>query len=379
MTLPLDYEILRLLWWAILGVLLIGFAVLQGFDLGVAILSPAVTKNDMERRILLNTTGPVWESNQVWLILGGGAVFAAWPLLYSVSFSGLYLGMFLALFTFILRPVGFKFRSKKDSPTWRFYWDVLLFIGGIAPALVLGLALGNVVLGLPFHFTNDLRVVYTGTFWQLFTPFPILCGVLCILTCARQGAAYLCLKTIDSIQEQSKRYLSFSNWAIFVLFTVLSIWAFTGLNGYEIAGQLNPDGPSNPLFKQVIQSQGWTVFKKVPLLYAVPALVLVFCLTTQFFNYLNCYVLSFISSSISTAMLLATFGISLFPLLLPSSTNLSHSLTIFDASSSHLTLFVMLLAVIIFLPIVLVYISWAYRVMKGPVTQEEVNQREGAY
>src|SRR5262245_2347834 len=145
---PLDYELLRLLWWAVLGVLLIGVAVMNGLDLGAAILLPAVAKSDIERRIVINTVGPVWEGNQVWLILGGGAIFAAWPPLYAVAFSGFYLAMFVVLSALILRPVGFKYRSKRDSEQWRSRWDWALFVGGFVPALIFGVAVGNVLQGV---------------------------------------------------------------------------------------------------------------------------------------------------------------------------------------------------------------------------------------
>ena len=152
------YEILRLIWWALLGILLIGFAVTDGFDLGAAILLPFVAKTDAERRVAINTVGPVWEGNQVWFILGGGAIFAAWPPLYAVAFSGFYLAMFLVLCALILRPVAFKFRSKLAHPTWRSIWDWALFVAGLVPSLVFGVAFGNVLEGAPFRFDETLRM-----------------------------------------------------------------------------------------------------------------------------------------------------------------------------------------------------------------------------
>src|SRR6202044_868175 len=146
-----EYEILRLIWWALLGILLIGVAVMDGFDLGTAILLPFVGKTEMERRIVINTVGPVWEGNQVWLILGGGAIFAAWPPLYAVAFSGFYLAMLLLLCALILRPAGFKYRSKLQDTRWRTTWDTALFIAGLVPALVFGVAFGNALQGVPFR------------------------------------------------------------------------------------------------------------------------------------------------------------------------------------------------------------------------------------
>src|SRR3990167_5449502 len=147
----ITYHLLRLIWWALLGVLLAGFAITDGFDLGIGMLLPWVARTDNERRVVLNTIGPVWEGNQVWFVLGGGAVFAAWPLLYAVSFSGFYFAMLLVLLALILRPVGFKYRSKLPNLTWRQTWDTCLFIAGLAPALLFGVAIGNVLQGVPFN------------------------------------------------------------------------------------------------------------------------------------------------------------------------------------------------------------------------------------
>ena len=158
-----DYQTLRIIWWLLLGVLLVGFAVTDGFDMGVGALLPFAARTDAERRVVINTVGPVWEGNQVWFILGGGAIFAAWPALYALSFSGFYLAMFLVLAALILRPVGFKYRSKKPDPAWRTRWDWALFIGGAVPSLIFGVAVGNALQGVPFHLTSDLRPIYEGT------------------------------------------------------------------------------------------------------------------------------------------------------------------------------------------------------------------------
>ncbi|MGH7225237.1 MAG: cytochrome d ubiquinol oxidase subunit II, partial [Gemmataceae bacterium] len=176
----LAYENLRLIWWALLGTLLIGFAVTDGFDLGVATLLPFVARTDVERRVAINMVGPVWEGNQVWIILGGGAIFAAWPPLYAVAFSGFYLAMFLVLCALILRPVAFKFRSKVANPTWRSIWDWALFIGGLVPSLIFGVAFGNVIQGVPFRFDDTLRMTYEGTLVGLLNPFALLCGLVSV-------------------------------------------------------------------------------------------------------------------------------------------------------------------------------------------------------
>ncbi len=377
----LDYELLRLIWWALLGILLIGFAILDGFDLGVAGLLPFVSKTDVERRVVLNTVGPIWEGNQVWLILGGGAIFAAWPALYAVSFSGFYLAIFLALFAIIIRPVGFKFRSKMPSPQWRNFWDNALFVGGIVPALIFGVAFGNLFLGVPFYFNEELRSFYTGGFFELLTPFPLLCGVLAVLMMLLQGSTFLALKTEEKIQKRSIAYGQVIALLTAILFAVCGVWLWSSIEGYAIISKINPAGPSNPVIKEVIRQTGaWMAWhQSYPLTYAIPAFGIFTALITALLLRTKCYTWAFISSSLSTFSIIATAGLSLFPFLLPSNTHPSHSLTVWDASSSQMTLFFMLIATLIFLPVVLVYTAWVYRVLRGKVTEKTIEQETNSY
>src|SRR5450432_3814335 len=191
---PLDYATLRVLWWLILGVLLIGFAVMDGFDLGVGATFRFTGRTDAERRALLAGVEPVWEGNQVWFILGGGAAFAAWPLLYATSFSGLYLAMFLVLVALILRPAGFTFRGKLTDARWRTGWDIALTLGGALPALLLGVAFANLFLGVPFHFDSMQRPVVTGSFFSLLHPFALLGGIISLSMLLLHGNAYAAMK-----------------------------------------------------------------------------------------------------------------------------------------------------------------------------------------
>ncbi|HJS34196.1 MAG TPA: cytochrome d ubiquinol oxidase subunit II, partial [Pseudoxanthomonas sp.] len=235
-TIPLDYATLRLIWWLLLGILLIGFAVMDGFDLGVGTLLPAVARTDAERRLVLNVVGPVWEGNQVWLILGGGAIFAAFPALYAVSFSGFYLAMFLILFALILRPVGFKFRSKVEDPRWRAVWDWALFVGGFVPALVFGVAMGNVLLGVPFHFDDTLRIHYSGGFFALLSPFAVLCGLVSVAMLVAHGASMLVIKTDGPVAMRARRLGSLAAVATAVLFVLAGVWVAKGVDGYAVVG-----------------------------------------------------------------------------------------------------------------------------------------------
>lgn len=378
----LDYTTLRVIWWLLLGVLLIGFAVMDGFDLGVGALLPFVAKTDDERRLVINTVGPVWEGNQVWLVLGGGAIFAAWPPLYAVSFSGFYLAMFVILFALILRPVGFKYRGKMPSQRWRNNWDWALFIGGFIPALIMGVAVGNVLLGVPFHFDDSQRVWYTGTFFGLLTPFALLAGLLSVAMLVSHGAAMLVLKTDGPVAERSARFGSIAALISFVLFALGGIWVALGLPGYAITSQVVSDGASNPLLKsaEITAAGGWMLnYKAMPATILAPAAGLLGALASAVLLRKRRGGLAFIASGLSIAGIIFTVGFAIFPFLLPSSSQPGSSLTLWDASSSHLTLWIMLLATVIFLPIIIAYTTWVYRVLKGKTTLSEMGENPNAY
>src|ERR1700746_2478454 len=243
MSIPLDYEILRLIWWLFLGVLLIGFAIMGGFDLGVAMLLPFVARNDSERRVTINAIGPSWEGHQVWLILGAGALFAAWPPVYAASFSGFYLAMFLVLATLILRPVGFEFRNKVPNPRYRTFWDCALFAGGLVPSVVFGVAFGNLLQGVPFHIDSDLRVHYEGSgLFELLNPFGLLCGLVSAAMLATHGAIYLTLKTEGVVQARARTTVQLSVLATIILFAVAGLWVAWGIDGYASHRPIAPHG-----------------------------------------------------------------------------------------------------------------------------------------
>ena len=229
-----SYEVLRLIWWALMGVLLIGYAVTDGFDLGIGTLLPFVARTDIERRTVINTIGPIWEGNQVWLILGGGAIFAAWPQLYAVSFSGFYLAMFAILFAFILRPVAFKFRSKREDPAWRSRWDWVLFMAGLLPSIIFGVAVGNVLQGVPFHIGEDMQIFYEGTFLGLLNPFGLLCGLVSLAMLVMHGAAWLQLKTSGMVAERARRFGIVAAILTVVLYAVAGVVLAHLVNGYSV-------------------------------------------------------------------------------------------------------------------------------------------------
>jgi len=370
----LDYETLRVLWWILLGVLLIGFAIMDGFDLGVATLLPVVGRTDTERRVLINCLGPVWEGNQVWFILGGGAIFAAWPPLYAVSFSGFYIAMFLVLVALILRPVGFKFRGKLPSPGWRNAWDGALTVGGFVPALIFGVAVGNVLQGVPFAFDDSLRVTYTGGFFDLLNPFALLCGVVSVAMLVMHGGVFIALKTEGVIAARGARAAMLAAPLMVVLFVAAGVWVAYGIDGYAFAAASINAGPSNPLGKEVVvRSGGWLDNYGVwPPAMAVPAIGIVGAVLAVLLLKNRRPGAAFVASAASVAGVVGTVGVSMFPFLLPSSTDPGSSLTVWDSSSSHLTLFIMLIAAIIFMPIILAYTSWVFRVLRGKVTADYV-------
>lgn len=380
-TIPLDYATLRLIWWLLLGILLIGFAVMDGFDLGVGTLLPAVARTDAERRLVLNVVGPVWEGNQVWLILGGGAIFAAFPALYAVSFSGFYLAMFLILFALILRPVGFKFRSKVEDPRWRAVWDWALFVGGFVPALVFGVAMGNVLLGVPFHFDDTLRIHYSGGFFALLSPFAVLCGLVSVAMLVAHGASMLVLKTDGPVAVRARRLGSLAAVATAVLFVLAGVWVAKGVDGYAVVGAAVTDAASNPLFKQVTSVRGgWMAnYQAMPWTWLFPVLGVAGSLAAAALLRAGRGMAAFLASALAIAGIILTEGLAVFPFLLPSSTHPASSLTLWDASSSHLTLFVMLVATVVFLPLVLLYTAWVYRVLRGKVSPESLEQNHNAY
>lgn len=378
----LDYSTLRVVWWALLGFLLVGFAVMDGFDLGIASALHLVARTDAERRVVINVMAPVWEGNQVWLITGGGAIFAAWPLLYAMAFSGFYLAMMLLLVALILRPVGFKYRSKIEDPGWRASWDAVLAGSGIVAALVFGVAVGNVIQGVPFRFDADtLRPVYEGGFFGLFTPFPLLCGVLSVILLVMHGCVFLLMKTEGAVSARAKSLAQLCAIAVILLFAAAGVWVFHGLDGYAIVGEAARSAASNPLGKEVaVEAGAWARnFNQWPAMWLAPAFGLGGALLVLALGFGPWMRLAFLASVCSVAGVVLTFGFALFPFLLPSSLMPGASLTIWDASASHMSLWVMLIAVLIFMPVVMMYTAWVYRVMSGRVTERSVRETPNAY
>lgn len=376
----LDYDTLRVIWWALLGVLLVAFAVTDGFDLGTGTLLPFVARTDLERRVVINTVGPVWEGNQVWLVLGGGAIFAAWPQLYAVSFSGFYLAMAAVLLALILRPVGFKYRSKRDSSQWRAAWDWALFVGGFVPALIFGVAMGNVLQGVPFRIQPDMQIFYEGGFFGLLNPFALLCGLVSVAMLVMHGAAWLVLKTDGLVASRARAWGIRAALATVALYAVAGVLLWNVVDGYRISSELVTTGPSNPLFKTVqanvagawfanYAAHSWT--QLAPAAGIVGALLAWMALVKRKEG------VAMLASSLSVAGIVLSVGASMFPFILPSSIQPQASLTVWDSSSSHLTLFIMLVCACIFLPLIIMYTSWVYKVLWGKVNPTDIRDGQG--
>ncbi|MDK4734671.1 cytochrome d ubiquinol oxidase subunit II [Rhizobium sp. CNPSo 3490] len=373
----IDYETLRVIWWLLLGVLLIAFATTGGFDLGVGTLLPFVARTDTERRVAINTIGATWEGNQVWLILGGGAIFAAWPPLYAVSFSGFYLAMFAILLALVLRPVGFKYRSKRDSSRWRNGWDWALFIGGFVPALIFGVAVGNVLQGVPFRFADDMRIFYEGSFFALLNPYALLCGLLSVAMLTMHGAAWLVLKASGPVAERARNYGSIAALSAIVLFALGGLFLWIGVGGYRITSDISPIGPSNPLLKTVASEKGAWLGNYDAHSWMIIAPVLGFAGAALAFIAMRARreVMTLLFSKVAIFGIISTVGLSMFPFILPSSLDPRSSLTVWDASSSHMTLFIMLVVSVIFLPIIFAYTAWVYKVLWGKVDEKSVTDK----
>lgn len=377
----IDYETLRLIWWVLLGVLLIGFAVTDGYDMGVGMLLPFLGRDDVERRVMINSVGPVWEGNQVWFILGGGAIFAAWPPLYAVSFSGFYLAMFVVLAALILRPVAFKYRSKREEPGWRAVWDGALFISGFVPVLIFGVAVGNVLQGVPFRLDDDLRSFYTGSFFGLLNPFALLCGLLSVAMLAMHGAGWLVLKTQGAVAARARVVGAIAALLTIALFVLGGMVLYLWVDGYRVLGAQDMAGPSNPLYKQVaVQAGAWfDNYRAYPLLLLAPLLGVVGA-GLAFIGLRGRWEgLALLASGASIVGVIGTVGVSMFPFILPSSIDPRSSLTVWDSSSSHQTLFIMLVVTLILLPIVLAYTAWVHRILWGKVDEAALRREDGHF
>jgi cytochrome d ubiquinol oxidase subunit II len=372
-----DYATLKIIWWLLVGALLVGFAVMDGHDMGVGTLLTFVGRSDLERRVVINTVGPHWDGNQVWFITAGGALFAAWPIVYATAFSGFYWAMMLVLWALFFRPVGFDYRSKIHNATWRSTWDWGLFIGGAVPPLVFGIAFGNLLQGVPFQFDDYLVSTYSGSFWQLLNPFALLSGVVSSAMITLQGGTYLAHRTEGVIQQRAIRGAVVAAIVLVLAFVAAGIW-LQGIDGYRITSVIDGSALPDPLAKTVVREAGaWMLnYGKQPLLWLLPAMALAGALLAAGLLLARHTLSAFVASSLAVIGIIGTAGASMFPFIMPSSSMPDASLTVWDSVSSHLSLAIMFWATLIFLPLIVVYTSWAYRIMRGKVTVAHIRAND---
>lgn len=373
-----DYEILKLIWWALIGILLIGFSITNGMDIGTGILLPFIGKNDDQRRAAINVVGPHWDGNQVWLITAGGAIFAAWPAVYAAAFSGFYMAMLLVLYALFFRPLAFDYRSKIADKKWREFWDWGLFAGSAIPALIFGVAFGNLLQGVPFHLDEFLRVHYEGSLLTallpLLNPFALLAGVVSLTMLAAHGAVWLQLRTEGDMTARCKKAAVIMGLIAAAGFVLAGLWVAFGLDGYRVITQHAPDATPNPLDKEVEVIKGALLdnYRAMPLTMIAPVLGVLGLLATTLFAAMGRPGFATVTSALGMGGVIATAGLSMFPFVMPSSSHPDMSFTVWDATSSHLTLTIMFWAVVIFLPIVLLYTLWCYVKMWGKVREADI-------
>jgi cytochrome d ubiquinol oxidase subunit II len=373
-----DYDTLKVIWWCFVGALLIGFALTNGFDFGVGMWLPFLGRDDLERRVIINVVGPTWEGNQTWFIAAGGAMFAAWPLVYAAAFSGFYVALMLLLFALFLRPVGFDYRSKLADPRWRSCWDWGLFIGGFVPPLIFGIAFGNLLQGVPFHYDDTMRMAYTGSFLGLFNPFGLLAGVLGVAMLAMHGATYLAHKTEGVIAARARKAAIAAAVLTIGAFALAGLWVATGLEGYRILAMPAPDSAFMPTAKTAVRAAGaWLDnYARWPATWLFPAMGLLGAAAALGFSRKRATLAAFLGSGVSVAGIVVTAGAAMFPFIMPSSLDPGSSLTAWDAVASHKSLGVMFWVILIMLPVVILYTSWVYGIMRGKVTAAYIRENE---
>ncbi len=333
---------LNTIWFLLIWFLLAGYAVLDGFDLGVGVLH-LFTRDEHARRINLNAIGPVWDGNEVWLLTAGGALFAAFPAVYATALSGFYLAFMLLILALILRATALEFRGQVDGPGWRRAWDWCFALGSLLPAILFGVALGNVLRGVPVTADGTLNV----PFLSLLNPYAILVGVVSLAMFVMQGAAFLAMKTDGALQQRMARW---------------TIGAWTALVAMYLVATIATFFVSPFLFENVLSNPGFWVFLLL-LLAAVIYLPVA--------NHAGKYLTAFLASSTTIVAMIGLMALSLYPRMIPSSIDLANSLTIYNASSTPRTHMVMLVIALIGMPLVIVYTVCIYRVFRGKVVIDD--------
>jgi cytochrome d ubiquinol oxidase subunit II len=342
-------ELLQITWFVLWAVLWAAYFMTDGFVLGMGFLSRYIAKNDTEKRILINSVGPVWDGNEVWLLTAGGATFAAFPTTYALMFSYLYTALLLLLFSLIVRGVSFEFRGKIESTQWKESWDIAMMVSSFLPALLFGVAFGNIFKGLPMDAAG-----YHGGLISLLNPYGILTGLLFVCMFAVHGALYVTLKTTG---ELSARAFALAKllWMPLLLVAVV----FLGYTAFA--------------------TRLYDNYLKVPVLFVVPLVAVLALVAVQMYMLYNKPLKAFVGSCLTIVFVVVTGVTGLFPNLIPSSLDPAYSLTIYNSSSSQYTLTIMTVVALIFVPIVILYKIWVYRLFRAPLTEKDVLESHEAY
>ena len=376
-----DYDSLRVVWWLFLGLLLVGFAALDGIVLGLGAIFRFVAQTELERRALVGAIKPTWDFNQLWLILGSVVAFMAWPRLYEASFSVLRFAFWALLFASILRPAGFGLRNLRIASRWRNTWDWALCIGGIVPALLWGIAFGNLFLGIPFHVDASQRIIYAGSFLDLLTPFALSCGAVSLSMMVLHGACYAA-KCIDEPAARRARHAGIAAAGFFVIaFIAAGLFVIFSLEGYRVLGGIEPSGPSTSAQHAVWLSPGaWLDnYIKWPLMWSAPLIALFGALFSCWLLLLRWTRAAFAASSLVSVGTLFTAGFAMFPFLMPSSDNARHSLTVWEAASSEQVLRTTLTVGMALIPLALACVAWGLLALRRRGTlQTVIPQTEAA-
>jgi len=330
---------LNIIWFILVSVLFVGFFFLEGFDYGVGILLPFIAKDDLKRREVINSIGPFWDGNEVWLLTAGGAIFAAFPEWYATMFSGLYLALFVILLGLIVRGVGFEFRSKVDNKTWRSFWDWMIFTGSVLPALLFGVAFANIMNGLAI----DESKTYVGSFFDLLNPYSLFVGVVVLLLLTYHGALFLTLKTTGEVLENAKKAAARLSVPVIVLSVLFFAYSAVQVN----------------------------FFDKIAV--AVVAVIAAACLiSSKVFSAKGYDGKAFIAGALTVMLVVVSMFVCLFPNVMISNIDPALNLTIYNASSSDYTLKIMTVVAVIFVPVVLLYQGWTYWVFRARVTSDNL-------
>ncbi len=379
----LDYSFLQVTWWALIGFVLIVYAATAGFDSGVTTIMPFL-RNEQDRRVLLNISAPVWDGNQTWIVFAGGGLFVVWPVVYATAFSGLYAAMFCILWSLFLRPPGYDYRSKIQSHVWRRCWDIGLLISSVVPVFIFGVALGNCLLGMPFHFDpGTFRDFYTGNFFQLLSGFAVLSGVSSVLMVLMHGSAYIQRRTVGHLREMGRKLHALFTVLLFITFSIAGLLIVFDVSGYHLlSSAANPD--LYPLKNQVSQGVGYWIqsYNDYPWKYYVPIIAYLSMFVSLWANYKRNAILCFWASVFTVGGVIGTAGATLFPFIMPSSTNPNQSLTVWNSTSSQYALNMMLYVGVVLLIVILVYKIFAYRTIWAKdktITAADIEKDEHTY